>query len=737
MNKLTRLMSPIIILFTLVTTLAIAGQLLWAIREDLSLTLAAEQRNGLVAVRLLEQHAAQELQMAERRLESISIGALALSGKGQPLDGPIRDLIANSVETSRTAASLQFVNNDGERWVSISDFPLYSSPTEFRDYIDDLLAHPNFKRIIIGRPVRRSIDDVLILPVARNLYDRDGVRIGLISTDLSVSDFADTYENVAKTSEAEIDLLAENGRVLVHSPSKPEVREQSDTSIGLHEIARKGPIEGSFERSTHPDGSGRRMIVYRKNDKYGVTTIFSRNSNSVLSAWTSRSRDRLIYSGIFIALQLSLSYFLLVHIRRLHRSRGLLRKSENSLRESEAKFINLFERSPVPLALISLVTDQLMEANEAFLQQFAYARESFLGRTPLELKLWEDADAREDYLRKLSMDRYVDGYEACLADSAGRQIICMLSSRIVAFGSEQVCIFSPINVTQQRAVEAEIREVNAFLEQRVQERTHVLEVSLASVKAMQNELVRAEKMAALGSLVAGVAHELNTPIGNALTAASTIQDCAESLLIELSSERPRRSVLKANGEALKHGSDIVVRNLHRAATLICSFKQVAVDQSSDQRRNFDLKCTIKEIWNTLAPMCRVGAHALELDFDTDIRLDSYPGAFAQIVTHFVSNSITHGFDGRHHGLMTIKARTVNSGDIRISFSDDGHGIETNVLKKVFDPFFTTQLGSSGGGLGMSIVHNLVTGPLGGRIAVESELGFGTIIHIDLPVCAPG
>jgi signal transduction histidine kinase len=298
----------------------------------------------------------------------------------------------------------------------------------------------------------------------------------------------------------------------------------------------------------------------------------------------------------------------------------------------------------------------------------------------------------------------------------------------------QLGIFSPIDVSHQRAVESEIRLLNVELEQRVVERTSNLQEALNSLQSMQNELVRSEKLASLGSLVAGIAHELNTPIGNSMTVSTTIEEYATVMVDELQSPRPRRSLLEQSVVAIQKGASILTRNLHRAATLVSSFKQVAVDQSSDNRRQFNLKVVLEEVMLTLESMYKKSSTA-ELSLAPEIVMDSYPGALAQVLTNFVANALAHGFDGRTSGVMRLSTRLLENDQVEIVFADDGVGIAQEHIGRVFDPFFTTKLGQGGSGLGMHIVYNLVTGVLGGELALHSELGHGVAITVTLPLVA--
>jgi len=281
------------------------------------------------------------------------------------------------------------------------------------------------------------------------------------------------------------------------------------------------------------------------------------------------------------------------------------------------------------------------------------------------------------------------------------------------------------------------------LEQRVQRRTLKLEqanlelgATLETIKSMQTELHRSEKMAALGSLVAGVAHELNTPIGNCVTVASAMKDQANTLMQDMEQGTMRRSTLERTLKDSMEGADMLVRNLDRASELIGSFKRVAVDRSSNLRRHFDLSQNLSEILLTLEPMYKKTPFEMQRDLVDGIEMDSYPGPLDQIVTNFISNALTHGFEGRDSGIMRLSCRALDNDLVEVTFSDNGNGIAPQYQARVFDPFFTTKLGQGGSGLGMNIVYNIVTDIMGGKIELSSQENVGTTFTVTLPRKAP-
>lgn len=265
--------------------------------------------------------------------------------------------------------------------------------------------------------------------------------------------------------------------------------------------------------------------------------------------------------------------------------------------------------------------------------------------------------------------------------------------------------------------------------------TEQLQRALENLKHTQGKLVQAEKLTALGAIVAAVSHGLSTPIGNCLTVASTLEVKNEAFGTLLSGSRISRSQLDQHLQDTRTATQLLVRGLERAAELVSSFKQVAVGQIGSQRRRFALRGAIGCVVAQMNTRLRATPYRLEIDVPVTLMMDSYPGAIEQIVSNLIDNSILHGFAGRDHGVMRLSAICDNH-TVCLTYGDDGHGMSADVLQHVFDPFFTTAFGKGGNGLGMSICYNLVTGPLGGSIEVESGHGQGSRFTITLPRVAP-
>ncbi|WP_296508835.1 PAS domain-containing sensor histidine kinase [Rhodoferax sp.] len=275
-----------------------------------------------------------------------------------------------------------------------------------------------------------------------------------------------------------------------------------------------------------------------------------------------------------------------------------------------------------------------------------------------------------------------------------------------------------LEVTQQRDAEIRIQALNASLE--VQ---------------MQEALARSEARATLGTLIASVSHEMATPMGNSMMTASTLSAQAVQFDAQLAAGNLRRSELAAFVNSVKDGNTLLMRNLERAVALLKNFRQVASDQASEQRRQFDLRQCLQEVLATLAPSLKRHSHRVVLEVPEGLTMDSYPGPLGQVVINLINNAYLHAFEGIEQGEVLIAA-TADDQLITLSCTDNGQGIAEETLEKMFQPFFSTRIGRGGTGLGMSIVENLVKATMGGTLEVQSTVGKGTTVTITLPSTAP-
>ncbi|MGR6872081.1 ATP-binding protein [Pseudomonas sp. HK3] len=280
--------------------------------------------------------------------------------------------------------------------------------------------------------------------------------------------------------------------------------------------------------------------------------------------------------------------------------------------------------------------------------------------------------------------------------------------------------------------ETEIVQLNSDLENKVYERTKELEASLENLQVTQQQLVEQEKMASLGELVAGVAHEINTPIGVGITAVSHLVESIGRINKAFNGGTLTKKQFSDMLSAILESAGIVESNLRRAADLVKAFKSVAIDQSSAEPRLFALGSYVQDILTSLRPKLKRTEHQVQIDIPDDLDLYCDPGVISQIMTNLIMNSLHHAFNSNEGGIIVIRARCLDQ-VLSLTYDDNGQGIDQSILKRLFDPFVTTKRGQGGSGLGTHIIYNLVTQALGGRIQCTSEPGSGTRFEITLPL----
>ena len=294
-------------------------------------------------------------------------------------------------------------------------------------------------------------------------------------------------------------------------------------------------------------------------------------------------------------------------------------------------------------------------------------------------------------------------------------------------------------ISKLQLAEQENKRLTLSLEQKIEQRTDALKTSnqellntLATLHQYQNQIVETEKMASLGQMVAGVAHEVNTPIGLGVTASTLLQDKLADIQKAFDEKKLTSSQLARFLSESKENLGIIYRNMERAASLISSFKRVAVDQSNENRRQFNMLQLINEVLLSLRPNLKKTQHQVVVHCPAELEIDSKPGPINQILINLIMNSLIHAFDDIAQGEMTIDV-VVSNNNCQLVYTDNGAGVPENIKKRIFDPFVTTKRGEGGSGLGMHLVYNLVTQALNGKIQLDSTLGQGIRIQIDFPV----
>ena len=297
--------------------------------------------------------------------------------------------------------------------------------------------------------------------------------------------------------------------------------------------------------------------------------------------------------------------------------------------------------------------------------------------------------------------------------------------------AHKLVTISIVDISERLLREQSLKDNQDQLEILVADRTKELQASLNVLRNTQNRLVESEKMAALGGLVAGVAHEINTPVGIGITASSQLQDLTQDFADKFDSGQLSKNDLDKFIEQVGYSTKINLLNLTRAAGLINSFKEMSVDQSTEEIRQFNIHQYSEDILLSVKPKFKNTAHQIILHCPKDIVINNVPGVYSQILTNLLMNSLIHGFEAVTTGEIIIKISSCN-GSIRLEYSDNGGGMDAEQLKKIYEPFYTSKRSQGSTGLGMNIVYNLVSQTLGGSIQCQSKKGEGVIFSIQFP-----
>jgi len=405
------------------------------------------------------------------------------------------------------------------------------------------------------------------------------------------------------------------------------------------------------------------------------------------------------------------------------------RRAEAALRESEERFAKAFHLSPAPMCISEIGSSRFIDVNVKFERMLDYGREELIGHTAKELGVWVDPGARERMIEKLRRDGFFPETPMRFRNRTGDIREALYAAETLRLGEEKVLLSLIFDVTERKRAEEELQRHRDHLEELVAERT-------AELRRAMMQLVQSEKLAALGHLVAGVAHELNTPLGNTRLIASLLATQLREFAAAFATSTLRRSQMDEFLSRGREAVDLLERNSARAADLIGHFKQVAVDQSSARRRSFVLHQIVEEMLVTLRLTFKHTQHRIEVDIPDGLAMDSYPGPLEQVIANLVANSLTHGFVGIDQGRIELHAQALGEKQVLFRYLDNGVGIAADILNRIFEPFFTTRLGQGGSGLGLYIVYNLVTGVLGGTIEVASSPACGASFTLTLPLTAP-
>jgi PAS domain S-box-containing protein len=403
------------------------------------------------------------------------------------------------------------------------------------------------------------------------------------------------------------------------------------------------------------------------------------------------------------------------------------KRAEDAIAEARRRLQQVIDTVP---AVINVKDKQLRYVlmNRYMAGIFGIEPADAIGRTTSDLMSRYGAQKTDEHdKRVLAAGRELGFYEEEYVDSSGnmRQWLVNKLPLLDAEGEIEHIVTVALDIGERKRGEQEMRKAK-----------DAAEAALRNLRETQNSLIEAEKLAALGRLVAGVAHEVNNPVGISLTVASSLERKTALFAAEVARGDLRRSSLNDFLQTNRDASSQLVANLNRAAELIQSFKQVAADRNYSDQRVFDLGDLTEQVVMSLRPGLRKHNLTLTVDCQPNLIMNSYPGPYGQVLTNLFLNSVAHAFPDGKPGAVDIKARESGKDNVEIVFSDNGCGMSLDVRRRAFDPFFTTRRDQGGTGLGLHIVYSIVTNRLGGRLKLDSKPGGGTRIQIVLPRIAP-
>jgi PAS domain S-box-containing protein len=403
------------------------------------------------------------------------------------------------------------------------------------------------------------------------------------------------------------------------------------------------------------------------------------------------------------------------------------RRAEEAIAEGRRLLQLVIDTVP---AVINVKNKQLhyMLMNRYMAGIFGIEPTEAIGRTTSDLMSRYGAQKTDENDRRvLATGRELGFYEEEYRDSSDnlRHWLVNKLPLLDADGHVESIVTVALDIGERKRGEQEMREAK-----------DAAEAALRNLRETQNSLIEAEKLAALGRLVAGVAHEVNNPVGISLTVASSLERKTALFAAEVARGDLRRSSLNDFLDASRDASSQLVANLNRAAELINSFKQVAADRNYSDQRSFDLGDLTEQVVLSLRPGLRKHRLTLNVECEPNLTMNSYPGPYGQVLTNLFLNSVAHAFPDGRAGTVDIKVRAAGNDYVEIIFADDGCGMSLDVRRRAFDPFFTTRRDQGGTGLGLHIVYSIVTNRMGGRLDLDSEPGRGTRVQIVLPRVAP-
>ncbi len=414
---------------------------------------------------------------------------------------------------------------------------------------------------------------------------------------------------------------------------------------------------------------------------------------------------------------------------------SILKSMQEVLKETNTKYQQIFKNIPAGI-FRAAPNNRLIEANNALAVMFNYTspEEMIHAIKNVQTELFALPGDFDEIKATLDKSTGMHKTELSLQTRDGTIFPAILQIRSVRGNVGSISYYEGIieNISERKQAEEKLQQYQYQLESMIAERTRELDYSLDELSSAKAQLIESERLASLGSLMGGITHEINTPVGVAYTAGTHMQSKVNTIIENFRENRLTKKELENFLNTAEEAVSIINRNLDRAREFITDIKQVAVDQSSEKLRRFNLDEYLKIIVTSLKPVIKRSCADVVIECEPEIIVDSYPGALSQVITNLVMNSIIHGFSGREEGTITIHGEKSDGNTVRISVKDDGVGIEEEIKDRIFDPYFTTKADSGGSGIGLHISASTVKDILNGSISVESKIEKGSVFTIIFP-----
>lgn len=643
-------------------------------------------------------------------------------------------------------SSIWIFNPEGETVVSTS---LEKNSVANQKCFQHLRDHPEGGLAFTNLIDTRS-DGGQSMTVALRINDAAGNFQGVVSVLLDLNPLQKIFATVVGNTNNTITLKRIGSeRTLLRQPtiseaqrnySFAEISRLLEVGVKLGHVNLVSPIDGRL-----------RIAAFRALKDYPFYVIVGIDQDEALAAWRHEVLDT---SLVAVLMLIALGFVFRYMWTDSRQQQIMLAQSELSLCEQQRQNRLLVETEQRHRDLLeTLQTGVVLHSPDSKVLYSNRRAGELLGLSQAQMQGKEAIDPAWCFVDENGVPISVEQYPVCRVIDTGKSVadltlgirrpheqlpVWVIVNAVPEWdesGELKQVVINFYNITERKLAREQLEHQREHLAKLIKERTVDLSRALEVVRHTQDDLVRVEKLASLGSMVAGISHELNTPLGNALLAATTMEQLFAQLHQQLKAGNVKRATLDeflVSGEEM---SSLITRSSRRAADLVASFKQVAVDQTSEQRRIFKLDEVISDNLSAMLPKFKKNRIEVRNLVPTDIECNSYPGPLGQILTNLIQNAIVHGFADRDHGIITVSASS-QAQVLTLTVEDNGTGMTPDVLAHIFDPFFTTRLGQGGSGLGLSISHRIATSILGGDLKAESTLHTGSVFTLTFPEVAP-